>query len=389
MSAPLRVGMIGLGVISKQYFESLERLPGLKLVAVADINEARAAEVAAERGIDARPVDGLLASDDVDAVINLTIPAAHVEIGLRALAAGKHVFAEKPLGLTTAEARPLIEAQAGGLRLGCAPDTVLGTGIQTARRVIDDGMIGEALGASVHWSAPGHERWHPAPGFYYQPGGGPLYDMGPYYLTSLVHLLGPIARVSGVARRSTRERVIATGPNAGTVLPVDIDTHITALLEHKSGVSSTVTVSFEVWATRAPKFEVYGSQGTLAVPDPNHFSESVEVFTATSGEWAVVPESAGYRNAGRGYGLADMAAAIAAGTPHRASGELAFHVLDIMESILTASASGQVVDLSSMVDRPDAVALSDTPDAAPVGDSLVPGAGQRQGTGTRVPRLHP
>ncbi|HEU5155837.1 MAG TPA: Gfo/Idh/MocA family oxidoreductase [Streptosporangiaceae bacterium] len=361
MSASLRVGVIGVGVISRQYFETLERLPNLKLVAVADINEVRAAAVAAEQGVDARSVDALLASDDVDAVINLTIPAAHVEVGLRALAAGKHVFAEKPLGLTTAEARPLIEAQVGGLRVGSAPDTVLGTGIQTARRVIDDGVIGEPLGASVHWSAPGHERWHPAPGFYYQPGGGPLYDMGPYYLTSLVHLLGPIARVSGVARRSTRERVIETGPNAGTALPVDIDTHITALLQHESGVSSAVTVSFEVWATRTPMFEVYGSQGTLAVPDPNHFADSPEVFTATSGQWAVVPESAGCRNAGRGYGLADMAAAIAAGTPHRASGELAFHVLDIMESILTASASGQVVEVSSTVDRPDPVALSPTP----------------------------
>lgn len=361
MSAPLGVGMIGVGVISKQYFESLGRLPNLRLVAVADINEARAAEVAAERGVDARSVDDLLASGDVEAVINLTVPAAHVEVGLRALAAGKHVFAEKPLGLTTAEARPLIEAQAGGLRVGSAPDTVLGTGIQTARRVIDDGMIGEVLGASLHWSAPGHERWHPAPGFYYQPGGGPLYDMGPYYLTSLVHLLGPIARVSGVARRSARERLIATGPDAGTVLPVDVDTHITALLEHESGVSSTVTLSFEVWATRAPKFEVYGSQGTLAVPDPNRFSDPVDVLTAASGEWAQVPESAGCRNAGRGYGLADMAAAIAADRPHRASAELAFHVLDIMESILTASASGQVIQLSTTVERPNAMALCDAP----------------------------
>jgi len=361
MSEPLRVGMIGVGVISKQYFESLERLPNLRLVAVADIDEARAAEVAATHGVGARSVDGLLASDDVDAVLNLTIPAAHVEVGLRALAAGKHVFAEKPLGLTTAEARPLIEAQVGGLRVGSAPDTVLGTGIQTARRVIDDGMIGEPLGASLHWSAPGHERWHPAPGFYYQPGGGPLYDMGPYYLTSLVHLLGPIARVSGVARRSTRERVIEKGRNAGTVIPVDTDTHITALLQHESGVSSTVTMSFEVWATRAPKFEVYGSQGTLAVPDPNRFSAPVEAFTVTSGEWAVVPESAGCRNAGRGYGLADMAMAIAADTPHRASGELAFHVLDVMESILAASASGRVVELSSTAGRPAAVALSDAP----------------------------
>ncbi|GAA4194711.1 Gfo/Idh/MocA family oxidoreductase [Gryllotalpicola kribbensis] len=366
-SEVLRVGVIGVGVISKQYFASLPKLPNLKLVAVADLNEPRAAEVAAEQGVVARTVDELLASDDIDAVINLTIPAAHVEVGLRALAAGKHVFAEKPLGLSTAEAKPLIDAQSGvdargrALRVGSAPDTVLGTGIQTARKVVDDGTIGEVLGASVHWSAPGHERWHPAPAFYYQPGGGPLYDMGPYYLTSLVHLLGPVVRVSGVARRSARERTIATGPNAGTVLPVDVDTHITALLEHASGVASSVTVSFEVWATRSPLFEVYGSQGTLAVPDPNRFSDPVEVFTAASGEWAPVPESAGYRDAGRGYGLADLAAAIAAGTPHRASGELAFHVLDIMESILTAAHEKRTVELTSTVERPAPVPLSDTP----------------------------
>jgi len=358
----MRVGVIGVGVISAQYFESLKRLPNLRLVAVADLNEARAAEVAVEQGVVARSVDELLASDDIDAVINLTIPAAHVEIGLRALAAGKHVFAEKPLGLSTAEAAPLIAAQRGGLRVGSAPDTVLGTGIQTARKVVDDGTIGEVLGASVHWSAPGHERWHPAPAFYYQPGGGPLYDMGPYYLTSLVHLLGPVVRVSGIAGRSSRERTIATGPNAGQVLPVDVDTHITALLEHASGVASTVTVSFEVWATRSPLFEVYGSLGTLAVPDPNRFSDPVEVFTSATGEWAPVPESAGYRDAGRGYGLADMAAAIAAGRPHRASGELAFHVLDIMESILRASAEKRVVELSSTVERPEPLPLQDAPE---------------------------
>ncbi|GAA4166706.1 Gfo/Idh/MocA family oxidoreductase [Gryllotalpicola daejeonensis] len=363
----LRVGVIGVGVISKQYFESLPKLPNLKLVAVADLNEQRAAEVAAEQGVVARTVDELLASDDIDAVINLTIPAAHVEIGLRALAAGKHVFAEKPLGLSTEEARPLIEAQSGtdpqgrGLRVGSAPDTVLGTGIQTARKVVDDGTIGEVLGAAVHWSAPGHERWHPAPAFYYQPGGGPLYDMGPYYLTSLVHLLGPVTQVSGSARRSTRERKIATGPNAGQVLPVDVDTHITALLQHESGVASTVTVSFEVWGTRAPKFEVYGSQGTLAVPDPNRFSDPVEVLLAESEEWTEVPESAGYRDAGRGYGLADLAAGLAAGTPHRASGELAFHVLDIMESILVAAREKRIVELTSTAPRPEAVPLSDTP----------------------------
>ncbi|MFC4243234.1 Gfo/Idh/MocA family protein [Gryllotalpicola reticulitermitis] len=366
-ASPLRVGVIGVGVISKQYFASLPKLANLKLVAVADINEARAAEVAAEQGVVSRTVDELLASDDIDAIINLTIPAAHVEVGLRALAAGKHVFAEKPLGLSTAEARALIDAQSGvdangrGLRVGSAPDTVLGTGIQTARRVVDDGTIGEVLGAAVHWSAPGHERWHPAPAFYYQPGGGPLYDMGPYYLTSLVHLLGPVKRVSGVARRSARERVIGSGPNQGEAIPVNVDTHITALLQHESGVASTVTVSFEVWATRSPKFEVYGSLGTVAVPDPNRFSDPVEVFTAGAEDWVEVPASAGYRDAGRGYGLSDLAAALASGTPHRASGEIAFHVLDIMESIMTAAASHEIVELTSTAERPDIVPLSDTP----------------------------
>ncbi|MCL2515686.1 MAG: Gfo/Idh/MocA family oxidoreductase [Microbacteriaceae bacterium] len=357
----MRVGVIGVGVISKQYFDSLPGLGNLKLVAVADLNEARAAEVAAEQGVISLSVDELLASPDIEAVINLTIPAAHVEVGLRALAAGKHVFAEKPLGLSTAEARPLLEAQKNGLRVGSAPDTVLGTGVQTARRVIDDGTLGEVLGAAVHWSAPGHERWHPAPAFYYQPGGGPLYDMGPYYLSALVHLLGPIVSVSGSARRSSRERVIAQGPNAGQVLPVDIDTHITALLTHESGISTTVTISFEVWKTRAPLFEVYGSQGTLAVPDPNNFNSVAEVFLAGADDWAPVEDSAGYRSSGRGYGLADMAAAIAAGVPHRASAELAFHVLDVMESIMASAESGQVVAVTSTAPRPAAVPLSDTP----------------------------
>ncbi|WP_022882772.1 Gfo/Idh/MocA family protein [Gryllotalpicola ginsengisoli] len=358
---PFRVGMIGVGVISAQYFASLEKLPKLKLTAVADLDQARAATVAAEHGVDARTVDELLASDDVDAVINLTIPAAHVEIGLRALAAGKHVFAEKPLGLSTAEARPLLDAQTGGLRVGSAPDTVLGTGIQTARKLVDDGVIGQPVGASVHWSSPGHESWHPAPGFYYQPGGGPLFDMGPYYLTSLVTLLGPVVKVSGLASRSGRERVVGKGPLAGTVLPVDVDTHVTALLEHEGGAISTVTVSFEVWASRAPLFELYGTEGTLAVPDPNRFSDPVEVFAAGSEAWRTVPESAGYRDAGRGYGLADMAAAIAAGTPHRASAELAFHVLEIMEAVLSASASRSTVTLASTAPRPAPVPLADTP----------------------------
>lgn len=361
MGGTLKVGIIGLGNISSQYFEHIPRLPGLKLVAVADIDPERTTTVAAQRNLAGMTVDELLANEYVDAVLNLTIPAAHVEIAQRALDAGKHVYTEKPLGMWTASARSLVEMRTDGLRVGSAPDTVLGTGVQTARRTLDDGLIGEPVGASVHWSAAGHERWHPAPAFYYQPGGGPLFDMGPYYLTSLVTLFGSVVRVVGLASRSSRERTVAEGPLAGSAVPVDVDTHVTAILEHANGVTSTVTVSFEVWATRSPLFEVYGTAGTLQVPDPNRFSDTGSVWTTNDPEWRPLVESAGYRDAGRGVGLADMAAAITAGTQHRASGELAFHVLEIMEAVLTASTERKVVDVLSSVERPTAVPLAEYP----------------------------
>ncbi len=361
MGGALRVGVVGVGNISAQYFDTLPRLAGLELVAVADLDTSRASEVARAHGVRDLTVDELLRSPDVDAVLNLTIPAAHVEVGLRALAAGKHVYAEKPFGLTTASARALLDAQVGGLRVGSAPDTVLGTGVQTARRALDDGLIGEPVGAAVHWSSAGHESWHPSPGFYYQPGGGPLFDMGPYYLTSLVTLFGPVARVTGVTGRSSRTRVVAGGPLAGTAIPVDVDTHVTAILEHASGVASTVTISFEVWATRSPLFEVYGTAGTLLMPDPNQFSDSVSAWTPDRSDWQVLEVSAGIRDGGRGIGLADMATAIAAGEPHRASGELGFHILEIMESVLIASAEHRVVTVMSTVNRPAAVALGGLP----------------------------
>ncbi|MDO3699404.1 Gfo/Idh/MocA family oxidoreductase [Curtobacterium flaccumfaciens] len=358
----LRVGVVGVGVISQQYFEHFPALPGLSLVAVADLDVARAQQVGAAQGVRGTTVDDLLAADDVDVVLNLTIPAAHADIATRALAAGKHVYGEKPLAMSTAEAAPVLEAaRAAGLRVGSAPDTVLGTGIQTARAALDDGAIGTPVGAAVAWSAPGHELWHPAPAFYYQPGGGPLLDMGPYYLTSLVTFFGPVVRVSGSATRSTRARTIATGPNAGTSIPVDIDTHVVAILEHEDGVVSTVTVSFEVWATRAPLFEVYGTAGTLGVPDPNRFSDTVSIATADDRAWRDLPVAAGYADAGRGYGLADMAHAIATDRPHRASGDLAFHVLEVMEAVSAAARDHSVVDVPSRVERPATVPAGSAP----------------------------
>ncbi|MCU1510104.1 MAG: oxidoreductase [Glaciihabitans sp.] len=359
---PLRIGVIGVGVISEQYFANFPRLPGLELVAVADLNTARAAEVAAERGVEAMAVDALIADPRIEAVLNLTIPAAHAQVDLKVLQAGKHVYGEKPLASTVAEGRRVLEvARDRGLRVGSAPDTVLGTGIQTARQVMDAGRLGDPVGASVHWTAPGHELWHPAPDFYYQPGAGPLFDMGPYYLTSLVLLLGPVVRVTGTATRSTRERVIASGPRAGQSIPVETDTHVVAILEHEGGAISTVTVSFEVWESRAPLFEVYGTAGTLAVPDPNRFSDEVEIWTTASEDWAVVPTSAGYADAGRGYGLADLARAVRTDRAHRASGELGLHVLEIMEAVLRSSRERVVIDITTTAARGDIVPLGATP----------------------------
>ena len=363
MGGALNIGIIGVGTISAQYFAQFPTLPGLRVVAVADVNEARAAEVAAEHGVEALSVDALLADPRIDAVLNLTIPAAHVELATRALRAGKHVYGEKPLGLDPCEAAAMLElARRQGLRVGSAPDTVLGTGVQTARALLDSGAIGKPVAAAVHWSSPGHELWHAAPQFYYQPGGGPLFDMAPYYLTSLVTLLGPVVRVSGAATRSDRQRTIATGGQAGTVIPVEVDTHVSAILEHANGLTSTLTVSFDVWASRVPLFELYGTAGTIAVPDPNRFSDPVEVWTVDRPEWTEVPASAGYADAGRGVGLADLAHAIETDRPHRASGELAFHVLEIMDAVLRAGHESRVVELTSTVERPEPVPFGATPD---------------------------
>lgn len=356
MGQPLRIGLIGVGKISEQYFASFARLPGLELVAVADLDAERAAAVAAKQGVPALAVGELLASPNVDAILNLTIPAAHIDIDERAIAAGKHVYSEKPLALAPADARGLLVVAEGlGLRIGCAPDTVLGTGVQTARQLLDSGAIGVPTGASAFLGSPGHELWHPAPDFYYQAGGGPLFDMGPYYLTTLVNLLGPVVRINGSTGRSDRSRTVATGPLAGHDIQIDVDTHVTALLEHESGVVSTVTMSFEIWATKTPPIEVFGTEGTIAVPDPNTFAGAVELYTAADPSWRTVAPSAGYADAGRGYGLADMAHAIATGRPHRASADLAFHVLEIMDAIVRAGHDHAVIELASTVERPEPV----------------------------------
>lgn len=357
-ATPLRVGMVGAGNISRMYFDTFRRIRDeVQLVGIADLDLARASEAGAAQGVRGGSVDDLLADPEVDLVLNLTIPAAHAEIATRALEAGKHVYGEKPLTVTVAEARAVLElAERRGLWVGCAPDTVLGTGIQTARRAVDDGMIGRPVAATATMAIPGHEAWHPHPDFYYAPGGGPLYDMGPYYLHALITLLGPVARVSASASRPVKERVIGSGPRAGERVPVLVDTHITGVLEHADGAITTLTMSFDTAGTRALPIEVHGVDGSLLVPDPNEFSGTTSLKRRGE-DWIELPVSAGYEQSSRGFGLLDYHRT-APGEVPRADAGVAFHALQIMETMLQSSLEGRRLDVDGPAVRPRAVPLT-------------------------------
>lgn len=359
-ASPLRIGVVGCGNIIAAYLATFPRLDSVRLVAVADLDPARAEAVAAgQPGVRALGVDQLLADPEVDLVLNLTIPGAHADIALRAVAAGKAVYGEKPLAATTEEARKVLEAAAAaGVVVGCAPDTVLGTGIQTARKAIDDGRIGAPISATATMVTPGHERWHPNPDFYYVPGGGPLLDMGPYYVSALVTLLGPVASVIGAASHTRSARTIGTGPRAGESVPVTTDTHVTGVLVHESGALSTLVMSFDAVATQSANLEIHGETGSLVVPDPNHFDGDVKLRSLGGEGWEVLPISAGYVDSARGFGLHDLATTPAGEEP-RAGGQLAFHVLEVMESVLESAALGQAVKVASRCGRPEAVPLTD------------------------------
>ena len=347
------IGVIGCGNISSAYLTAAKLLPVLDIVALADAQAPAAEARAAEFGHRACSVEALLADPAVEIVLNLTIPTAHVEVGLRAIAAGKHVHSEKPLGVNVAEAKRLVDAaQAKGLRLGCAPDTFLGGAHQTARQCVDEGMIGVPIGGTAFFMCPGHERWHPNPGFYYQPGGGPILDMGPYYVTDLVNLLGPVESVIGVATQTRSERAITSQPLAGTRIPVHVATHVTGILRFVSGAAVTLTMSFDVAKHKHTPLELYGEAGSLIVPDPNYFGGKIE-FAAPGEEWREIPTAHAYADGNyRILGVADMAYAIRENRPHRASGALAFHVLEVMEAFQTSSDAGTPIRITSRPERP-------------------------------------
>ena len=343
----LNVGIIGTGNIAPAYIRGCAPYSAVKVRACADILLDRAEAFAAEHGLEANSVDELLSRDDIDIIINLTIPAAHAEVSLQIIAAGKHAYSEKPLALNRDDGKAVITAAAeNNLRMGCAPDTFLGSGGQTARKAIDDGLIGAPIAATAFFLSHGPESWHPNAGFYYLKGGGPLFDMGPYYLTALVNLMGPVARVSGAAARTFDERIATSEELMGQVLPVEVNTHIAGTLVFESGAIATVVTSFDIWGHHLPLLEVHGREGSLSVPDPNQFAGDVSRLPGDQSEWLDVPQAHG-TEMWRGVGVADMAVAIQSGRRHRASGELAFHVLDIMCALEESAAQGRHIEIES------------------------------------------
>jgi predicted dehydrogenase len=349
-----KIGIIGCGNISGIYLKNSQLFEILDTVACADLYIDRAKTKAGEFNVPkACTVEELLADPEIQIVVNLTIPKAHADIAVAALDAGKCVHNEKPLAVNREDGKKILKlAEAKGLRVGCAPDTFLGGGLQTCRKLIDDGWIGEPVAATAFMTTHGPEGWHPDPDFYYQPGGGPMFDMGPYYLTALITLMGPVRRVTGSARVTFPQRTISSQPKYGTVIQVNTPTHIAGVMDFASGAMGAIVTSFDVWAAELPRIEVYGTAGTLSVPDPNGFGGPVRVRRAGASEWSEVPLTHGYAENSRGISVADMAYALHSGRPHRANGELAYHVLDIMEAFHDASRDNRHIELTSTCSRP-------------------------------------
>ena len=349
-----KIGIIGCGNISGIYFQNCRKFDILNVVACADLVLEKAQAKANEfKGVEARTVREILDDPEIEIVINLTTPDAHAEIGQAVLDAGKSLYNEKPLTISREDSRKLLEtARKNKLRVGCAPDTFLGGSHQTCRKLIDDGWIGELVAATAFMLCHGHESWHPDPEFYYKKGGGPMFDMGPYYLTALINLMGPIKRVVGATRTTFAERLITSQPKYGTIIEVETPTHVVGVIEFAGGAIATIVTSFDVWATELPCIEVYGTEGSLSVPDPNGFGGPVRIKRARAKEWNEVPVIHGYTENSRAIGAADMAYALRSGRPHRVSGELAYHVLDSMHAFLDAANESKYVVLSSTCSRP-------------------------------------
>ncbi|WP_345801091.1 Gfo/Idh/MocA family oxidoreductase [Microbacterium sp. AZCO] len=352
------IGIIGVGVISDTYLQNLSAFPDVEVVILGDLFVERAREQAEKYGVPAfGTADDVLAHPGVDLVINLTIPAAHIEVSRAAIAAGKHVWTEKPLGLDRDGAALLLsEAEAAGLRIGSAPDTLLGPGFQAARRAIESGRIGRPLFAQTVFQTQGPDLWHPNPAFLFAQGAGPLLDMGPYYFSALVSLFGSVERVSAFGTKANEERKIHTGPKAGETFPVEVPSTIQIIAAFESGAQSQSLLSFDSALERHGIVEIHGTEGSIVIPDPNQFAGRIAVVAplgvlrdgmSFEQEWIEIEHE--QIEVGRGLGALDMVRAIAEGRPHVASGELGFHVLDVLLSAAESAASGETVKIQSTV----------------------------------------
>ena len=364
----LNVGMVGVGCISRIYLQNITQVfKGLRLVAVCDLIRERAEKAQKEYNVPKLydTMEELFAAPEIDIVLNLTRPYQHYAVSKAALLAGKHVYCEKPLGADLEEGIELVKiAKEKNLYLGGAPDTFMGAGIQTSRKLIDEGLIGEVVGGRCCMASHGVECWHPDPDFYYQRGGGPLFDMGPYYITALINLLGGIKQVSGIARTSFDERLITSEPHKGEIIKVNTPTHIESFLFFDSGIHVSMLTSFDVYGTRQTNIEIYGTKGTLYVPDPNCFGGKLVLKNGEVGDECAIafmngdtlkeeyfPLTFDYGDNARCVGLADMAAAIESGRPGRTTCKQTFHVLEAMAGILKSAESGTPYNMTSHFER--------------------------------------
>lgn len=351
------IGIIGAGVISAIYLENLTtRWDHLQVIGVADLLAERAQARADEYGVEALTIDELLAHPDIDIVLNLTIPAVHAQVSQQVIAAGKSVYTEKPLATDLEDGKAVLEAAGqAGVKVGNAPDTFLGAGLQTVRKAIDDGVIGTPIAFTARMVTHGMEDWHPDPFFFYQPGAGPMLDMGPYYVTALASILGPVKSISSRTTAGFAERVVTTpaSPKKGEAIPVNTPTHIESVLELESGVIGTLTTSFDLYDPEHSVFMIYGTEGSIKLPDPNTFGGPVQVYRGVEGEWEYLDVPSEYADDSRGVGLADMARALQEGGDHKASGTLGLHVLEVMLGALQSGDSCETVTIESTIERPE------------------------------------
>lgn len=327
----------------------------VEVTACADLDIERAKARAEEYHIPhAYTPEELLSDPSIDIVINLTIPAVHAEVAQKGLQAGKHVYGEKPFAVKKEDGKAILEtARQKGLYVGNAPDTFLGGGLQTCRKLLDDGWIGKPVSASAFMMVPGHERWHPDPAFYYQEGGGPMFDMGPYYLTALAFLLGPVKRVTGSVNITYPERTITSQPRYGEKIKVETPTQINGVMDFCNGAVASIITSFDTWHHQLPHIEIYGTEGSIVVPDPNTFGGPVYLRRHDHSEWTEVPLSHGFTENSRGIGVAEMAHAILTGKEPQANSRLSYHVLEVMHGFLESSKKDQHIYMTSSCDQPD------------------------------------